>query len=112
MLMLLIAVIFWQAAPAVGTAAPLDANAIFAISAAVTGLTQMSKKAGMPDGPRAIIAVAIFSAFGVALWVWSLPGSFDRTHTFSYFSSWITVATASAGIFSIGKQATDAVKPQ
>jgi hypothetical protein len=75
-----------------------------AISAAVVALVQLVKWAGMPDnyGP---IAVMVFSLLGVALWGYSEGSPFAGRMIWQYFTGWINVALAAAGIFGFTRAA-------
>jgi hypothetical protein len=86
----------------------MGAEAIMTVSAAVVAFVQLVKWAGLPDkvGP---IAVLLFSAAGIYLWVWSEVGMFDRHLAFQYFAGGIAVATSAAGIFGFTRAATGAV---
>jgi formate hydrogenlyase subunit 3/multisubunit Na+/H+ antiporter MnhD subunit len=77
------------------------------VGAAVTALTQMAKWAGVPDklGP---IVVLVLALVGTAVWAYSQP-SWDRANTFQYFSGWVTVALASAGVFGFTRVASESV---
>lgn len=81
----------------------MDAQAIMSVSAAVVALTQFTKWAGVPDkrGPLLVLAL---SAVGVTVWGFT-KGGFDHTVAFDYFAGWITVATASAGVFGFTRSA-------
>jgi len=85
----------------------MNAEAIMSVSAAVVALTQLAKWARTPDsyGP---VVVMILSLIGVAFWGWS-QNDFTRATSFGYFVGWITVTTASAGIFGFTRAGADAV---
>lgn len=85
----------------------LSAENIIAISAAVVGLTQMVKWAGLPDkwGP---IVVLILSGIGVGFWGWS-QGDLARTTAFTYFAGAISIALNAAGIFGFTRASVSAV---
>lgn len=87
----------------------MSAEAIVAISAAVTALVQLSKWAGLKDswGP---IVVILFSGVGVLIWLLSQtvwPPA--RTDTWDIFAGWVSVALASAGIFGFTRASVSAV---
>lgn len=86
---------------------PMDANAIALIGVPVVALTQMSKWAKLPDnfGP---IAVLVFAALGVSVWVMSY-GGYRQADMFNYFVAWITVAVAAAGVFGFTRASAGAV---
>ena len=87
----------------------MNAENIVAVSAAVTALTQLVKWAGLPDkwGP---IAVLLLSALGVAVWAWSKNTGVDlRTGAWDYFTAWISVALAAAGIYGFTRAAASTV---
>lgn len=86
----------------------MDAQAIVAVSAAVTGLTQVFKWQGLPDhlGP---VAVLILSLLGVAAWGYSQEALPGRVELFGYFAAWITVALTSAGVFGFTRAGAAAV---
>lgn len=75
----------------------MNGEAIMSVSAAVVALVQLIKWAGLPDG-LGPVAVMGFSLFGVAFWGWS-TGDVTRASSFGYFVGWVTVSTATAGIF-------------
>lgn len=86
----------------------MDAQAIIAVSAAVTGLVQVCKWARLPDhwGPVAVLALSLV---GVAIWGYSQAALPGRVELFGYFAGWITVALASAGIFGFTRAGSAAV---
>lgn len=75
----------------------MNAEAIAAISAAVTVMVQLAKWMGLPKrwAPFAVLA---FSAAGVTLWVVS-QGDYARTNLFSYFAGTLAVAMSAIGIY-------------
>lgn len=85
----------------------MSGEAIISVSAAVVALTQLTKWSGLPDrwGP---VAVLVFSAIGVGIWVWAFV-ALDRTATFSIFAGWIAVATSAAGVFGFTRASAAAV---
>lgn len=86
----------------------MNAEAIVAVSAAVTGLTQVAKWAGLPDrwGP---IAVLFLAAIGVVIYGYSQALLPSRLELFAYFAGWIAVALTAAGIFGFTRAGASAV---
>jgi hypothetical protein len=87
----------------------MNADAVVAISAAVTACVQLVKWAGLPDrlGP---IVVIVFSGVGVMIWLFSQaiwPPA--RTDTWVIFAGWVSVALGSAGIFGFTRATASAV---
>lgn len=77
----------------------MNAEAIAAVSVAVTALTQMLKWGNVvPDrkGPLAVMALA---AIGVLLWAVSNEPTASRALIWPYFVGWVMVSTSAAGIF-------------
>jgi hypothetical protein len=85
----------------------MNGEAIIAVSALVTALTQIVKWAGLPDkfGP---VAVLILAAIGTAVWAYS-AGDFNQSTTFAYVSGWAAISLASAGIFGFTRASAAAV---
>ena len=79
-----------------------------AISAAVVALVQMIKWAGMPDKYGAIAVLAL-SLVGVALWGYSQSLMFQGPMIWQYFTGWINVALAAAGIFGFTRAGVESV---
>lgn len=87
----------------------MTADAIVAISAAVTALVQLCKWAGLRDsyGPIAVIG---FSGFGVLLWLFgAVVWPPARTDTWPIFAGWVAVALSSAGVFGFTRASASAV---
>jgi hypothetical protein len=85
----------------------MDAQAIAAVMIAVTGLTQLVKWMGLPDG-KGPLAVLGLAALGTALWAWS-KGAISQATAFDLFSAWIVIALSAAGIFGFTRAAAVAV---
>lgn len=85
----------------------MEAEAIIAVSAAVVGLTQIIKWAGLPDkwGP---VGVLLISLIGIVIWAYS-KGTIERAVVFDYFAGWIAVSLTAAGIFGFTRAAATAV---
>jgi hypothetical protein len=75
----------------------VNAEAIAAVSVAVTTMTQLVKWAGLPKN-LAPLVVFVFSILGTALWAYSV-GDFSRTTMFGYFAGALTVAMTAVGIY-------------
>lgn len=75
----------------------MNGEAIMSVSAAVVALVSLIKWAGLSErfGP---LAVLVLSAIGCGVWGFS-TGDVGKTALFEYFSGWITVACAAAGIY-------------
>jgi len=92
----------------------LNAQDIITISAAVVACVQMAKWAGVPDrfGPLAVLTLSLV---GVVLWGVSAAIPYERSQLFGYFSGWINVAIAAAGIYGFtragGEQLTRMTPP-
>ncbi len=69
------------------------------VSAVVALLTELVKWAYEIPGRKAPVVVVALSAVGVVLWGWSQPETVTRVQTWSYFSGWVLVMMASAGVF-------------
>lgn len=90
----------------------MNGEAIIAVSALVTALTQITKWSGLPDrwGP---VAVLVLAGIGTAVWAYS-AGDFNQSTTFAYVSGWAAISLASAGIFGFtraGAAAVTTVRP-
>lgn len=85
----------------------MDAEQIMVVSGAVVALTQLAKWSGVPDrwGP---IAVIVLSIIGVGFWGYS-RGVLERAVMWDYFTGWITVAMASAGVFGFTRARAEAI---
>lgn len=79
----------------------MDAEAIAVVTPVVVGLTQLVKRAGLPDG-WAPAAVFLLAALGVGVWAFSHPPLL-RVNSFDLFAGWVLVATSAAGVYSLGK---------
>jgi hypothetical protein len=85
----------------------MDAQAMAAVSAAVVALTQLLKWMGINE-QRAPLVVMGVSAMGVLLWGFSV-GSFVRAQLFDYFSAWVMVSLAAAGVYGFTRSMPSAV---
>lgn len=85
----------------------MEAEAIVAVGAAVVGLVQMIKWAGLPDkwGPIAVMGISLL---GVVIWAYS-KGAIERAVIFDYFAGWIAVSLSAAGIYGFSRAAATAV---
>lgn len=89
----------------------MDAKAVIAVSGAIVMLIQILKATGL-TGRWALVAAALLSIAGVAIWGYSL-GTYSRPQTWDYFAGWIAVFTSAAGAFGIvngGAEAVTAIK--
>jgi len=86
----------------------MNGQAIMTVAAAVVGLTQLVKWAGIPDrmGP---LVVMVLSLIGVAVYGVSQEELVTRLQLFDYFAGWIAVSTSSAGVFGFTRAAATAV---
>lgn len=85
----------------------MNAEAIVSVSAAVVGLVQVVKWAGLPSrfGP---FAVLLISAIGVWLWGWSAE-MLSRASAFQFFYGWVAVLTSAAGVFGLIRATPEAI---
>lgn len=86
----------------------MTAQEIATVSAAVVALTQLLKWAGVLNDERGPLGVLVFAAIGVTLWGYSV-GTFTRTLLFDYFSAWIVVSCAAAGVFGFTRSGPAAI---
>lgn len=88
----------------------MNAEAVIAVSAAVTTLTQLAKWAGLPT-KYAPMAVLLFSIVGVAVWAYS-QAVMDRSMLFSYFAGVLAVAISALGIYGFTRNAPVLPEPE
>lgn len=86
----------------------MNAEAVMSISTAVIGLTQLAKWGGVP-AKAAPLTVALLSLLGVVFWGWSQPGAITRVHAWDFFSGWIVITMAAAGVFGFIREGAETV---
>jgi hypothetical protein len=86
----------------------MDAQAIAVVSGSVVALTQLVKWMGLDDrrGPFAVLAL---SGLGTIIWAISREVPFVRTELFTFFTGWIMVSLAAAGVFGFTRAMPEAV---
>lgn len=87
----------------------MNAEAIVAVSAAVTALTQLIKWSGWVDDKTGPVVVLVLSLLGVALWAYSQSALPTRLELFAYFAGWVAVSLTAAGIFGFTRAGSEAV---
>lgn len=88
---------------------PKTAMDAIVISAAVVALVQLVKWSNVIPDKFGPFAVLFFSAAGVALYGYSHEMPFAGTFVWEYFTGWINVSLAAAGIFGFTRATHDAV---
>jgi hypothetical protein len=81
-------------------------EAIVTIGAAVVALTTLIKLSAFPTDKRWVVIAIVFvlSGLGCAIWGFSKEVVLTRELLWPYFAAWISVATASAGVFGLAQK--------
>lgn len=83
----------------------MDSEAIVTVAAAVVALTQLCKWAGVPYRRAPFIVVAN-AALGVLVWIYAHGGP-ERARAWGYFTAWIAIACAAAGVFGFARESAE-----